>query len=169
MSATSRWKRIEESLPTSSVNDSSASASPFAPSGDRCRSRIERADPVRRLLLRLADLVELHAHIFGLTLLEELPRDIDLDGEAEQHLREIIVEVPGDLESFVRPFLRHRVRERTEDLLAVLKFLVGFLESLRSEEHLSSKQQGSEDRGQSHGPTLLNRNARLSPTRPSPR
>ena len=68
-------------------------------------------DPVGRLLLRMTDLVELRSHIFRLTLLQQLACDIHLDGEAEQHLSEIVVEVPGDLEPFVGPFLGHGVRE----------------------------------------------------------
>src|SRR5688500_15116215 len=105
----------------------------------------ERADPVRRLLLRLTDLVELEAHVVHLTLRQELACDIDLDRETEQHLSEVVVKVPGDLESFVGPFLGHRVRQRTKNLLAILKFFVGLLERLRSEEHLPRKQQGSKD------------------------
>jgi hypothetical protein len=97
----------------------------------------------------MADLVELRTNVFRLTLLEQLACNIDLDGEAEQHLGEVIMEVTGDLESFVRPFLGHGVRERSKDLLAILKFLVGFFERLRSEEHLASKQKRSKDGRQS--------------------
>ena len=78
------------------------------------------ADAVRRLLLRLADLVELHADVFGLALLEELARDVDLDRQPEEHLREIVVEVAGDLETLIGAFFRHRVREGTQNLLALL-------------------------------------------------
>ena len=99
------------------------------------------ADAVRRLLLRLADLVELHADVFGLALLEKLARDVDLDRQPEEHLREIVVEVAGDLETFIGAFFRHRVREGTQHLLALLEFLVGFLERLRSEEHLPRQEE----------------------------
>ena len=58
------------------------------------------------------------------------------------------MEVARDLESFVRALFRHRVRERTKDLLALLQFLVRFLECLRSEEHLPSKQERRQDRRQ---------------------
>ena len=78
------------------------------------------ADAVRRLLLRLADLVELHADVFGLALLEELARDVDLDRQPEEHLREIVMEVAGDLEALIGAFFRHRVREGTQNLLALL-------------------------------------------------
>ncbi|HET9249155.1 MAG TPA: hypothetical protein VFP13_04340, partial [Actinomycetota bacterium] len=59
------------------------------------------SDPVGGLLLRLADLVELSRDVFDLALLEELPGHVDLDREAEQDLREIVVEIAGDLQSFV--------------------------------------------------------------------
>ena len=104
----------------------------------------QRPDPIGRVLLRL--------RIFSSCI----PRppsdpspaacgDVDLDREAEQHLREVVVEVPRDLLSFVGPFLGHRVRERTKDLLAILEFLVSLFERLRSEEHLPREQQGSKD------------------------
>jgi hypothetical protein len=98
-------------------------------------------DAVRRLLLRLTDLVELRADVVGLALLEELARNVDLDRQPEEHLREVIMEIAGDLESLVGAFLRHRVRKRTQNLFALLQFFVGFLERLRSEEHLPRKQQ----------------------------
>jgi hypothetical protein len=107
----------------------------------------QRPDPIRRLLLRLADLVELRAHVVGLSLLEQLAGHVDLDRQAKEHLREIVMEVARDLKSFIGALLRHRVRESTKDLFALLKFLVGFLEGLRSEEHLPSKQQRREERG----------------------
>jgi hypothetical protein len=69
----------------------------------------ERTDPVRRLLLRVTDLVELHSHVVRLTLLQQLAGNVDLNGESEQHLGEVVMEVPGDLESLVGPFLGHRV------------------------------------------------------------
>ena len=84
---------------------------PSRPEGGSMQIPDERADPIGCLLLRVTDLVELSGDVFCLSLLEELPGDVDLDREPEEHLREIIVEVPRDLESFVCPFLRHRVRK----------------------------------------------------------
>jgi len=107
----------------------------------------ECPDAVRRLLLRMTDLVELRSDVFRLPLLQELTRDINLDGESEQHLREVIVKVSGDLQSLVGSFLGHGIRERSKDLLAGLKFLVGFFESLRSEEHLASQEQRRHEGG----------------------
>jgi len=107
----------------------------------------ERTDPIRGLLFGLTDLVELEAHVFRLTLLQELARDIDLDREPEQHLCQVIMEVPGDLEAFVRPFLGHRVRKRTKNLLAILQFLVGLFERLRSEEHLPRQEKRRQECG----------------------
>jgi len=109
----------------------------FRPQRGSMQVSDECTDPIRRLLLRLADLVELHADVVRLPLLEQLPRDINLDGQPEQHLGEIVMEVSSDLESFIGPLLGHGVRERTKDLLTNLKFLVGLLERLRSEEHLA--------------------------------
>lgn len=71
----------------------------------------ERPDPVGRLLLRVADLVELCGDVLRLALLKELASHIDLDRKPEQHLREVVVEIPSDLESFVCSFLGHRVRK----------------------------------------------------------
>jgi hypothetical protein len=105
----------------------------------------QRADAIRRLLLRCADLVELRAHVVDLSLLEELARDVHLDREPEEDLREIVVKVAGDLEAFVGTLLRHRVGECPEDLLAFLQFLVSFLERLRSEEHLPREEQWRQD------------------------
>jgi hypothetical protein len=107
----------------------------------------ERTDPVRCLLLRMADLVELRSNVFGLTLLQQLARNIDLDRESEQHLGEVVMQVPGDLKSFVRSFLGHRVRERTKDLFAVLQFYVSLFERLRSKEHLPRQEQWGHESG----------------------
>ncbi len=57
----------------------------------------ERADPVRGLLLRLADLLELLTEIHEVVLVEELARDVDLEAEPEQHLCEVVMEIAGDL------------------------------------------------------------------------
>ena len=108
----------------------------------------QRSDAIGRLLLRLADLVELPRNVLDPALLEELPGNVDLDREAEQDLCEVVMEIARDLESFVGAFLRHRVRECAKDLLSVLELLVCFLESLRSEEHLSCEKQRGEDRRQ---------------------
>jgi hypothetical protein len=55
------------------------------------------ADPVGRLLFGLSDLLELLADLGDVALLKELAGDIDLDREAEQDLRQVVVEVSGDL------------------------------------------------------------------------
>src|SRR3970040_1553637 len=75
------------------------------------------------------------------------PRDVDLDREAEQELGQIVVEEPCDLKALVLSLLGHAVRQSTEDLLAILKLLMSFFQSLASEEHRSCQQQRNhEDR-----------------------
>ncbi|HEX9124085.1 MAG TPA: hypothetical protein VF984_12155, partial [Actinomycetota bacterium] len=58
----------------------------------------------------------------------------------EEQLREIIVEVRRDLPPLVLPLLGHPVRQRLQNLLAILQFPVGFLERLATEEHLPRQQ-----------------------------
>jgi hypothetical protein len=109
----------------------------------------ERSDAIRRLLLRVTDLVELRGDVLRLSFLEKLPGHVDLDRKSEEHLREVVVEVPRDLESFVCPLLGQRIRERPKNLLAILELGVSDFERLRSEEHLTRKQKRSKDRRQS--------------------
>jgi len=96
----------------------------------------QRTDPIRRLLLRLTDLVQLLTHVIDIAPVQELSSDIDLEGKAEQDLGEVVMEIPGDLQSLVCPLLGHGVRELAEDLLTLGKFDVSFLECLGPEEHL---------------------------------
>jgi hypothetical protein len=102
----------------------------------------QRSDPVRGLLFGFTDLVELFRDVLELTLLEELPRDVDLDRKAEEHLRQIVVEVPSDLQALVGSFFCHGVRERTKDMLTLFQLLVRLLQSLGPKEHLPRKQKG---------------------------
>ena len=45
---------------------------------------------------------------------------VHLEGEAEEELRQVVVQVRGDLRPLVLPFLRHPVRQRPKHLLAHL-------------------------------------------------
>jgi hypothetical protein len=80
----------------------------------------QRTDAIGRLLFRLADLVELCCDVLDLTLVEELARHVHLDRESEEHLREIVMEVPGDLDPLVGTLLRHRVGESAQNMLSLL-------------------------------------------------
>jgi hypothetical protein len=60
------------------------------------------SDAIGRLLLRFADLLQLRADVRDLPLLEELPGNVDLYRQSEQHLGKVVMEVAGDLETFVR-------------------------------------------------------------------
>ena len=83
----------------------------------------QRADAIGRVLLGFADLLELLARLHEVALVEQLARDVHLDREPEEHLGEVVVEVRRDLLPLVGTFLRHRVRERAQDLLAILELL----------------------------------------------
>ena len=151
MSSMSRWYGTPESRPTSSVNDSSASARPLAPSGERWRSRISarmRSDVScfdSRILSSWSRTGD------DLVLVEQLARHVDLDREPEQHLRQIVVQVAGDLQPLVGALLRHRVRQGLQHLLAFLQLLVRLLERLRSEEDLPGEDERRND-GEEHPP-----------------
>ena len=67
-------------------------------------------------------------------------RDVDLDRESEQELREVVVQERRDLHAFVLTLLGHTVRERAKYVFAILELLVCLLERLTSEEHLPRKQ-----------------------------
>ena len=108
----------------------------------------QRPDAIGGLLLGLPDLVELIADRRDVVLLEELPRDVDLDREPEQDLGEVVVQVPGDLEALVGPLLRHRVREGLEHLLPLLQLGMRLLQRLRPEEHLPREDKRCDDRWQ---------------------
>jgi hypothetical protein len=58
------------------------------------------------------------------------------------------MQIPGDLQPLVSALLSHGIRQRLQDLLPLLEFLVGLLERLRSEEHLPREDQGRHDKGQ---------------------
>jgi hypothetical protein len=62
-------------------------------------------------------------------------------------LRKIIVEERGDLGPLILPLLSHPVRECTQNLLAILKLLVRFLERATAEEHLPSEEQRKQEHG----------------------
>jgi hypothetical protein len=51
-------------------------------------------------------------------------------------LSEIVVQVRGDLLSFVLPLLGHAIRQSAQHLFPILQLLVRLLERLASEEHL---------------------------------
>ncbi len=78
-----------------------------------------------------------------------LLRHVHLDREAEQELGEVVVQVAGDLEPLVLALLGHPVRERAEDLLAILQLRVGLLERLAAEEHLASEEEREDEDGNS--------------------
>jgi hypothetical protein len=71
---------------------------------------------------------------------EVAARDVHLDREAEQELREVVVEERRDLHALVLALLGHPVRKGTQNVFTILKFLVRLLESLATEEHLPSKE-----------------------------
>jgi len=62
---------------------------------------------------------------------------------------EVVVKVARDLESFVGPLLRHRVRQLPENLLSLLQLLVRLLQRLRSKEHLSCEDHRRQECGKS--------------------
>jgi len=64
-------------------------------------------------------------------------RNVHLDREPEQRLREVVVEVVGDRLPLVVPLFGHGVRELFEDLLTLLQLPVRLLQRPRSEKHLS--------------------------------
>src|SRR4051812_3461364 len=103
------------------------------------------SDPIRGSVLRLLDLGERLLGLRELPGRQMPPSDVDLDGETEQELREVVVEERGDLLPFVLSLLGHPVRERSQHLLAILELGVRLLERLRAEEHLPSQQQGDQD------------------------
>ena len=118
---------MPESRPTSSVNDSIDSARPVAPERGPVQVPDQGADAIGRLLLRVADLLELRVELGEVLLVEQLARDVDLEREAEQDLREVVVEVAGDLKPFVGTLLGHRVRKLAKDLFTFLELYVGLL------------------------------------------
>ena len=63
--------------------------------------------------------------------------DIDLDREPEQMLSQIVVEESRHLQSLVLSF-PPRVRERAQQLLAILQLLVRFLERFASGRNTSA-------------------------------
>jgi hypothetical protein len=71
----------------------------------------QRSDAIRRLLLGVLDLGKLPVELGKIPFVEKLLGDVNLQGETEQDLGEVVVEVARDLETFVRPLLRHRVGE----------------------------------------------------------
>ncbi|HET8527074.1 MAG TPA: hypothetical protein VFM81_10635, partial [Actinomycetota bacterium] len=99
------------------------------------------ANAIRGSVLRLLDLEQKLLGLIDLAGPEMPPRHIDLDREAEQELREIVVQELGDLHALVLAFLRHAVRQGSEHLFAVLELLVRFLQSFAAEEHLPRKEE----------------------------
>ena len=69
----------------------------------------QRTDAVGGLLLGVLDLLELRPEFLEVLLVEHLASDVHLEGQSEQNLREVVVEIAGDLEPLVGPLLRHRV------------------------------------------------------------
>ena len=65
------------------------------------------------------------------------------------------MEVSGDLESLVGPFLRHGVRELAQDLLTLCELDVRLFERLRPKEHLPGEHEGRQDGGKHPSPTLI--------------
>ena len=68
------------------------------------------ADAVGGSVLRLLDLEQELLGLVDLARVEMPARDVDLDREAEQELREVVVQERGDLHALVLAFLRHAVR-----------------------------------------------------------
>ena len=69
----------------------------------------QRADAVGGFLFGVLDLLELRLELLEIVFVEHLACDVDLEGESEQNLCKVVVEVTGDLEPLVRVQLRHRV------------------------------------------------------------
>src|SRR5205823_11705110 len=77
---------------------------------------------------------------------QALLRHLRLERESKQLLREIVVEVAGDLHPFVLPLLSHAVRQRSEDPLPILELVPCFLERHGPEEHLPREYQRQHER-----------------------
>ena len=158
ISSMSRWY-VDVGIATDLVGERlECLGEPLGPQRRPVQVSDQRTDAVGGLLLGLADLLELIANRRDVVLLEELARHVDLDREPEEHLRQVVVEVPGDLQPFVCTLLRHRVRQRLEHLLAILELLVRLLERLRPEEHLPRKEQAAREAGTDPGPTFTSNN-----------
>ena len=107
----------------------------------------QRSDAFGCTVLRLLDLEQQLLGLIDLPRLEVPASDVDLDRKTEQELREVVVQERRDLHAFVLPFLGHPIRQRAKHVLAILKFLVRFLESLAAEEHLTRKQKREDEYG----------------------
>src|SRR5688572_4840163 len=113
----------------------------------------QRTDAIGRSVLRVLDLGEELPHIPEPSRLEMSPRHVDLDGESEEELRQVVVEVRGDLHALVLAFLCHTIRECAQHMLAILKLLVRLLQCLAAEEHLASEEQRDDEYG--YGPKII--------------
>src|SRR5207249_2839858 len=71
---------------------------------------------------------------------------VHLETEPKEHLRQIVVEVAGDLHPLVLALLRHAVGQGAHDALAILELLARGLEGHAAEEHLSREDQGKYER-----------------------
>ena len=98
------------------------------------------ADTFGGAVLGLLDLEEQLLGVIDLAGFEVAARDVHLDREPEQELREVVMEERRDLHAFVLALFGHPVRKGTQNMFAILEFLVRLLESLATEEHLPSKQ-----------------------------
>src|SRR3990170_3605739 len=116
----------------------------------------EGPDAIRGPVLRLLDLLERELGLVELPCRQVPSGDVDLDREPEQVLRQVVMQERRDLQSFVLSLLGHAVREGPQQLLTVLELSVRLLERLAAEEHLSSKQQGDNEHGDSPEPDSSN-------------
>jgi len=101
----------------------------------------EGTDHVGGLLLGLEDTVQVPGDRIDLSQLEPFLGHLDLKGEAEELLGEIVVEVAGDLHPLVLSLLCHPVRKRPQNLFAVLELLPRLLQGEVPEEHLPGEDQ----------------------------
>jgi len=103
------------------------------------------ANAIGGSVLRVLDLEQHALGLVDLARFQVPPCNIDLDREAEQKLREVVVEEGGDLQSFVLSLFGHPSRKRPQDMFAILEFFVRLLERLASEEHLTGKEEREND------------------------
>src|SRR5207344_2733835 len=111
-----------------------------APQGRPVQVSDQGTDTFGGAALGLLDLEQEFFRVIQLPGFEMTARDVHLYREAEQELREVVVEERRDLHALVLTLLRHAVRQCAENVFAILEFLVRLLESLAPEEHLPSKE-----------------------------
>src|SRR4029453_12804862 len=108
-----------------------------APQGRPVQVSDQSADTFGGAVLGLLDLDEQLLRVIDLAGFEVATCDVDLDRQPEQELREIVMEERRDLHALVLALFGHPVRERAENLFAILKLLMCLLERFAPEEHLT--------------------------------